>query len=479
MGFIIVSDIIHPSTPPPSVNQLCKRYNERTAPFPAMLHIGQTFRHNTPDEPHHDGRQYYPVALSEKARDHGLYVIGQTGTGKSTLLENMLLQDCESGAGFAVMEPNPDLTERVRHHIPKDRAESVVNIDLADLTHPIPFNPLAGFWKDEYRDVRHLVCSNIMAAFRKIWADQWSTTRMARVLRHTIMALLEAPQSNMLSIQMMLTDRAYRAEVVQNYVTDPVVYNFWTHQFEPRPQRAKEEIAEPILNRIEQLVTSPPIRNILCQKANTFDLADLMEQRGILLINLATGDVGEEAEFIGSLYLSHIYHTALRRDPRRTLAPFTCYIDEFADFATATFTKTLSQCRKYGLRFVLAHQYIKQMPLDVRASVFGNIPNFIMFRIGHEDTDVLDRYVKAERREPPLHELPNGHAYINVLDTPNCLIETYGRPEPAHGIADGIIQHSRDTYGVPREDVEQYIKDFYDDWYDGSDKKLPHIRIKA
>jgi hypothetical protein len=431
-----------------------------------MLHIGKTFRFNNPDEENHDGKRLYPVALSEQARDHGLYVIGQTGTGKSTLLENMLLQDCEGGAGFALMEPNPDLTHRVLNHISKHRAESVVHINLADLAHPVPLNSFAGFWGDEYRDLRHLVCSNIMAAFRKIWADQWSTTRMARVLRHTILALLETPRSNMLSIQLMLTDKAYRSEVVQNYVTDPVVYNYWTRQFEPRPQRAKDEIAEPILNRVEQLFTSPPIRNILCQPKNTFDLADLMEQRGILLVNLATGEVGEEAEFIGSLYLSHIYHTALRRDPRRALAPFTCYIDEFADFATATFTKTLSQCRKYGLRFVLAHQYINQMPHDVRSSVFGNIPNFIMFRVGHEDTDILERYVTYERSNPHLHELQNGHAYLNALDTPTCLIQTYERPEPAHGMTDFIIEHSRTTYGVPRTHVEQYIKDFYNDWYD-------------
>jgi hypothetical protein len=443
-----------------------------------MLTLGETLRLNYKHEPHHEDLRWYPFMLSEKARDHGLYVIGQTGTGKSTLLENMLYQDCASGAGFALMEPNPDLTERARDHIPQDRAESVVNINLADLDHPVPFNPFAGFWKDEYRDLRHLVCSNIMAAFRKIWADQWSTTRMARVLRHTIMALLEYPASNMLSIQMMLTDSAYRFDVVQNYVTDPVVHQFWTRQFEPRPQRAKDDMAEPILNRIEQLVTSPPIRNILCQPSNTFDLADLMEQRGILLINLATGEVGEEAEFIGSLYLSHIYHTALRRDPRGSLPPFTCYIDEFADFATASFTKTLSQCRKFGLRFVLAHQYINQMPHDVRSSVFGNIPNFIMFRVGHEDIAILERYIEYERRDPHLHVLQNGHAYVNVLDAPTCRIKTYARPEPAHGLGDSIVAHSREAYGTPRKDVEQHIKDFYDDWYDDSGK-LPHIRIKA
>ena len=183
-------------------------------------------------------------------------------------------------------------------------------------------------------------------------------------------------------------------------------------------------------------------------------------------MNLATGEVGEEAEFIGSLYLSHIYHTALRRDPRRALSPFTCYIDEFADFATATFTKTLSQCRKYGLRFVLAHQYIQQMPHEVRSSVFGNIPNFIMFRVGHEDTDILERYVTYERSNPHLHELPNGHAYLNALDAPNCLLQTYERPEPAHGMTDFIIEHSRTAYGIPRKDVEQHIQDFYHDWYD-------------
>jgi hypothetical protein len=441
-----------------------------------MLTLGDTFRFNTPDEENHDGKRWYPVALSENARNHGLYVIGQTGTGKSTLLENMLLQDCESGAGFALMEPQPDLSYRALNHISKQRAKTVVNIDLADLDRPVPFNPFAGFWTDEYRDVRHRVCSNIMSAFRKIWAAEWSTTRMSRILRHTIMALLEYPRSNILSIQLMLTDKAYRFDVVQNYVTDPIAYHYWTRIFEPLPQRAKDERTEAVLNRVEQLFTSPPIRNILCQPHNTFDLAELMEKRGILLLNLATGEVGEEAEFIGSLYLSHIYHTALRRDPRRTLSPFTCYVDEFADFATSTFTKTLSQCRKFGLRFVLAHQYINQMPHEVRSSVFGNIPNFIMFRVGHEDTDILERYAAYQPRDPRLHELPNGHAYVNVLDAPTCRIQTYERPEPVHGMADFIIEHSRTAYGKPRKEVEHYIREFYNDWYDDHPTATPHAK---
>ena len=198
----------------------------------------------------------------------------------------------------------------------------------------------------------------------------------------------------------MLTEKQYRHDVLE-HVTDPVTRHYWRNEYEKKPSRQKSEIAEPILNRIEQLFMHPLLRHVLCQPKNTFDLKQLMDGNGILLVNLASGTVGEEATFLGSMLISYLYSNALRRDPKSTPPPFTCYIDEFADLATTAFTRTLSTCRKFGLRFVIAHQYLDQLPRDIRASIFGNIGTTLFFQVGSTDAALLEREGYFESELPP------------------------------------------------------------------------------
>ena len=419
------------------------------------------------------------VALSEADRAHGIYVLGKSGTGKSTLLENFMQQDAEQGLGFCLIEPHRELLDRNLQHIPQDRLKNTVVIDLADVDYPVPFNVLAGYDGDTYRHIRPYIVSSLITALKQIYADNWSATRMERVLRHTIAALLEYPYATLLSIPRMLTERAYRHSVL-TYATDPVTRNYWLNEYENKPKRQQAEIAEPILNRIEQLFMHPLLRHVLCQPANTFDLKKLMDTNGILLVNLAAGTVGEEATFLGSMLISYLYSNALRRDPHSTLPPFTCYIPEFADLATTAFTRTLSTCRKRGLRFVIAHQYLDQLPHDVRASIFGNIGTTLFFQVGSTDAALLERegyFDKSYHHHTNLAALPFGTIHAVLLqDGSNTMLQatTDPPPEPRHCLAEAIKEHSRSTYGTPAHIIERYIREWYGDADD-----LPHIRIKA
>jgi hypothetical protein len=436
-----------------------------------MLHLG-TQTHTTVDLGH-------PVTLSEADRAHGIYILGKSGTGKSTLLENFMQQDAESGLGFCLIEPHRDLVDRTLEHIPKRRAHDTVVIDLADVDHPVPFNVLSGYDGKEYRYIRPYIVSTLITALKKIYADNWSATRMERVLRHTIAALLEYPHATLLSIPRMLTETHYRHDVLE-HVSDPVTRNYWRNEYERKPKREQSETAEPILNRIEQLFMHPLLRHVLCQPENTFDLKKLMDNHGIILVNLAAGTVGEEAAFLGSMLISYLYSNALRRDPHGTPPAFTCYIDEFADLATTAFTRTLSTCRKFGLRFVIAHQYLDQLPRDVRSSIFGNIGTTLFFQVGSSDADLLERegyFETGYRHFRRLGALPFGTMHAVLLQNGSNAthqIQTEERPEPRHCLAQFIKEHSRTAYAMPSADIESYIRD----WYEGTDE-LPHIRINA
>ena len=251
-----------------------------------------------------------------------------------------------------------------------------------------------------------------------------------------------------------------------------------------RKSRARQqaETTEPILNRIEQLFMHPLLRHVLCQPDNTFDLKALMDGNGILLVNLASGTVGEEATFLGSMLISYLYSNALRRDPMSTPPPFTCYIDEFADLATTAFSRTLSTCRKFGLRFVIAHQYLDQLPRDIRASIFGNIGTTLFFQVGSTDAALLERegyFDPSYRHHRSPAALPFGTMHAVILqDGSNAMLQVKTDPPPAprHSLAAVIKEHSRSAYAMPSADIEAYIRELV-----RRHRRLtphPHQRIK-
>src|SRR3989344_4243038 len=319
-----------------------------------------------------------PFGIKNKDRSRHSYVIGKTGMGKSTLLENMAIQDIRNGEGLAFVDPHGKSAEMLLDYVPAERAKDVLYIAPFDLDFPISFNVM----EDVGADSRHLVVSGLMSAFKKIWVDAWS-------------ARMEYPGATLLSVNRMLADKEYRKKVVEN-INDPSVKACWTEEFAKYTDRYAQEATPAIQNKVGQFTSNPLIRNIIGQPKSSFDLRKIMDERKILIVNLAKGRVGEvNADLLGSMLITKIYLAAMSRadlsgSALRKLPHFNLYVDEFQSFANESFANILSEARKYKLNLSLAHQYIEQMSEEVRAAVFGNVGTMICFRVGAYDAEVLE-----------------------------------------------------------------------------------------
>ena len=308
-----------------------------------------------------------------------IYVIGKTGMGKTTLLENMAIQDIRRGEGLGVIDPHGEFAEKMLDFVPPDRLGEVIYLNPADLDWPIAFNVVEKVEPEQ----RHLVASGLIEVFKKIWSESWGP-RLEYVLRNVILALLEYPGSTLLGIMRMLTDRTYRKEVVSK-ITDPVVKSFWTKEFERYPYQFAAEAVAPIQNKVGQFLTSPVIRNIVGQTRSAINLREVMDKGKILIVNLAKGRLGEDnSALLGAMLITKIQLAAMSRVdlPEEQRKDFYLYVDEFQNFATDSFVNILSEARKYRLSLTLANQYISQMPEAVRDAVFGNVGTIIAFRVG-------------------------------------------------------------------------------------------------
>lgn len=350
--------------------------------------------------------------IKQKNRRAHMYIVGKTGTGKSTLIENMAASDIRKGCGIGVIDPHGDLAEHILDRIPEDRIEDVVYFNPSDLEFPIAFNPL----ESVPRDCQHLVVSGLISVFKKIWPDFWGP-RLEHILRHSLFTLLEYPQSTLLDIPKLLTDREFRQRAI-GYVTQPQVRDFWALEFEKYSAWLRSEAISPILNKIGQFLTSIPLRNIVGQTENTFDLRKIMDEGKILIVNLAKGRIGEDnSSLLGAMIVTKLQLAALSRanlaeNERRA---FYLYVDEFHSFLTRSFADILSEARKYGLSMVLAHQYISQLDEEIRASVFGNVGTIISFRVGAEDANLLAREFSPAFNEEDFMNLADFHIYLKLM----------------------------------------------------------------
>lgn len=404
--------------------------------------------------------------IKEKDRTRHTYIIGKTGMGKSTLLENMIIQDINNGEGVCVMDPHGSLAEKLLDHIPESRVKDVIYFAPFDVESPIGLNVLEKVEKEK----RHLVANGIMAAFKKIWLDAWSA-RMEYILTNIILALLENENQSLLGVNRMLIDKEYRKFIVSN-VTDPTVKEFWEKEYANYSERFAAEAAPAIQNKVGQFVGNPLIRNIVGQQKTSIDLRKAMDTKKILIVNLSKGKVGEgNANLIGSLLITKIYLAAMSRADvgpyeLEKLPTFYMYVDEFQNFANESFASILSEARKYNLALTVAHQYVEQMTDEVKAAVFGNVGTMIAFRVGATDAEIF------EKEFAPyfiLDDIVNLSAYQIYL---RLMIDGVGsRPfsartlppieQPARSFANAVIAHSRSAYGKPIREVEQEIADFY------------------
>ncbi|HWB33739.1 MAG TPA: type IV secretion system DNA-binding domain-containing protein [Candidatus Paceibacterota bacterium] len=404
-----------------------------------------------------------PFGIKRKDRVRHMYVIGKTGMGKSTLLENMAIQDIRNGEGMAFIDPHGSTADRIMEYIPEHRIKDVVYFAPFDMDYPVAFNVM----EDVGYDKRHLVVSGLLAAFRKIWVDAWSA-RMEYILSNTLLALLEYEGSTLLDVNRMLINKAFRKKVVEN-VSDPIVKSFWVDEFANYTDRYTQDATPAIQNKVGQFTSNPLIRNIVGQAKSSFDIRQLMDEKKILIMNLSKGRVGEvNATLLGSMLVTKIYLAAMSRAdvPANVLSAlpnFYFYVDEFQNFANESFSDILSEARKYKLNLIIAHQYVEQMEEEVRDAVFGNVGTTVAFRVGPFDAETLETIFSPQFTQTDLVNLGFAQIYLTLM------IDGVGSPPfsattlppfdpPPQKYVEQVIDNSRREFGKPRAEVEEWIK---------------------
>lgn len=406
-------------------------------------------------------KKEFGIKMDDRRRH--TYVVGKTGMGKSNLLENMVIADIRAGKGVAVIDPHGEFAEKVLDFVPESRIKDVVYFNPSDTKFPVAFNPL----EEVGPEFRHLVASGIMGVFKKIWVDAWSG-RMEYILNNTLLALLETPGSNLLGIMRMLNDAKYRKDIVTS-LKDPVVKGFWVNEFGKWNEKFQTEATAAIQNKVGQFVTNPLIRNILGQSHSSIDTRKIMDEGKILIVNLSKGRIGEDnSRLLGAMMITKLQLAAMSRVdiPEKDRRDFYLYVDEFQNFATDSFANILSEARKYHLCLIVAHQYIGQLVHEsstkVRDAIFGNVGTMIVFRVGAEDAEFLEKEFQPDFMAADFVGLPKYNFYTKLLidgvssrPFSASSIPPYQRDEKIH--TEVIIENSRRTYGTPREVVEEKI----------------------
>ncbi len=408
-----------------------------------------------------------PFGIKRKDRARHMYVIGKTGMGKSTLLENMAIQDIRNGEGIAFIDPHGSTADRLLDYVPENRIKDVVYFAPFDMDNPVAFNVM----EDVGYDKRHLVVSGLITAFKKLWVDSFSA-RMEYILSNTLLALLEYPGATMLDVNRMLVNKNYRKKVVDN-IKDPIVKDFWNGEFASYSDRYTQEATPAIQNKVGQFTSNPLIRNIIGQAKSSFDIRQLMDEKKILIINLSKGRVGEvNAALLGSMLVTKIYLAAMSRadvsaGALASLPNFYFYVDEFQNFANESFADILSEARKYKLNLLIAHQYVEQMEEEVRDAVFGNVGTTVAFRVGPFDAEVLETVFAPQFEATDLVNLGFAQIYLTLM------IDGVGSPPfsattlapfdpPPQNFVEEVLKNSRAQFGHPRAEVERVIQEIQD-----------------
>lgn len=350
--------------------------------------------------------------IQQADRLQHLYIIGKTGVGKSSLLSQMAMQDILAGRGIAVIDPHGDLAERLIATIPPKRQAEVVYLNAPDPTEPFGYNPVA-------KVPGHLVplaASGLLEAFKKLWHDAWGV-RMEHIFRNCLYALIEAGGATLPDILRVITDTAYRAQVLKR-VTNEQVRNFWLSEFPHYNPRYRQESVAPLQNKVGALLSDPRLHRIFTSAPTPIRFRRIMDQQSILIVNLSKGELGEDsANLLGAMLVSTLGLAAMSRADlsaeHRT--PFFVYVDEFQSFTTLSIANMVSELRKYGVGLILAHQHLTQLEPDVRHAVLGNVGTMIAFRLGVEDAQLLEREFHPVFGWQDLINLPNYDLYIKLM----------------------------------------------------------------
>lgn len=397
--------------------------------------------------------------INREDRKRHMYIIGKSGTGKSFLLNLLTLSDVFHNQGFAVVDPHGDYAQDIMRFIPESRKEDVVYFNPADTEFPIAFNPMEV--SDPSR--RNNVASEIVGVLKKMFADSWGP-RLEHILRFTLLALLETPDTTLLGITRMLSDKKYRTEIIGN-ITDPVVKAFWVNEFASWNDKFASEAVAPVLNKVGAFTANPLVRNLIGQPKSSFSIRKIMDEGKILIVNLSLGRINEDnAGILGALMITKIQLEAMTRADITNIEdrkPFYLYVDEFQNFATESFATILSEARKYGLFLTMANQYVAQMPEEVRDAVFGNVGSMVTFRVGAEDAQSLSKYFEPVFEPLDLVNLDKQNIYVSMSIDGQTSLPFSGKtlimPQPPNDITQALVEASRKKYASPRSEVEAEV----------------------
>ncbi len=410
-------------------------------------------------------RKKFGIKLDDRRRH--MYMIGKTGMGKTEVLKNMAIQDIQAGRGIGFVDPHGEAAEELLDFVPANRVNDVVYFNPADLDFPLAFNIM------EKVDIehRHLVASGLMGVFKKIWPDVWSA-RMEYILNNCILSLLEYPGSTLLGINRMLADPEYRKKVVDS-VQDPVVKSFWTQEYARYTQRYEVEATAAIQNKVGQFISNPLIRNIIGQVKSKIDMRKIMDEGKIFILDLSKGRIGEDnSRLLGALLITKLQLAAMSRvdTPEKERKDFFLYVDEFQNFATGSFSTILSEARKYRLALILGNQYLAQLEemnssgrnTGVREAVFGNVGTIVVFRVGAEDAEFLEKEFTPEFLAEDLVNLGKYNIYLKLMingiaGSPFSALTLPPIPKLAESSREKIIQVSRERYTTPSNIIEEKI----------------------
>lgn len=404
--------------------------------------------------------QFRKFGIKDDDRRRHMYLIGKTGMGKSTILENMIVEDIREGKGVAVVDPHGDLAEKIIEFIPSNRINDIIYFNPSDTNYPIAFNVV----EQVEPHLRHLVASGLIGVFEKLWADSWGP-RLEYILRNSILAILDYPNSTLLGVTRMLSDKAFRKKVVEK-IQDPVVKAFWLKEFAGYADKFAAEAVSPIQNKVGQFLSSSLIRNIVGQVKSSIDLRQIMDEGKVLIMNLSKGRIGEDnSELLGAMMITKIQLAAMSRVNihEADRKDFYLYVDEFQNFATDSFANILSEARKYRLNLIMGHQYIEQLSEKVKFAVFGNVGTLVVFRVGATDAEELVKEFTPVFTEEDLVNLPKYNIVLKLMidGVASDPFSARGLPplteEEKTGNEERVINATRERYSGKREEVEDKI----------------------
>ncbi len=356
--------------------------------------------------------QIKTFGIKHNDRRRHFYVVGKSGTGKSTLIANMAINDIRNRQGLAIVDPHGDLCDILLDYIPSYRVNDVIYFDPSDQSRTFVINPLEV--KNEAQ--KELVASGIVGIFKKLFAFSWGP-RLEHILRNTILTLVNVPDSSFMDVPRILTDREFRAEKLK-YIDDPVLLRFWRDEIDNVQPRQLEEAVAPILNKVGQFLSSKTIRNVVGRPKSTIDIEEVMNSGKILLLNLSQGYLGEDsAALLGAMIITKFQIAAMNRVSLKEAdrKDFFLYVDEFQNFATESFAKILSEARKYRLCLIMANQFMSQVPEDIRNAILGNVGSLVTFLVSAQDAPILSREFSDIYKEPEFTSLANFQILLRLL----------------------------------------------------------------